>query len=79
MRQTEPIFPTSLDRLMERYMMESGTKCHFYMDGAFHHTFFYYKHHTTCFSSDGEYHDLGDADGIIVLTHPRNRRRLWRG
>ncbi len=56
--------------MMERYRMEPRTKCHFYMDGVFGHTYFYYKDRATSSSSDGEYHDPRDADGVIVHYPP---------
>jgi hypothetical protein len=52
-------------QFIEFYRMEPGTMCHLYMDGIFENTYFYYKDRTYSYSSDGEYHDVRDANGLI--------------
>jgi hypothetical protein len=40
------------------------------MDDVFGHTYFYYKDRANSFSSNDEYHNPTDADGVIVHYPP---------
>jgi hypothetical protein len=57
--------------MREHYGMLLGTKCYFYMVSLFdRHTYFNYKHRDDSSTTDGEYHDPRDSDGIVVPYRP---------
>jgi hypothetical protein len=59
--------------MKERYGMEPETKCYFYLDNLYGDTFFYYKQRDASSSSDGEYHNPRDLDGVVVHYPPAER------
>jgi hypothetical protein len=56
--------------MIERYGMEQGTKCYFYLDNLYGETFFYYKQRGVFSSCDGEFPGPRDSDGVVVHYPP---------
>jgi hypothetical protein len=60
----------SWKEMIERYGMEPGAKCYFYLDGLYGETFFHYKQRDDASSSDGEFHYPRNSDGLVVHYPP---------
>jgi hypothetical protein len=60
----------SWKEMIERYGMERGTNSYFYLDGLYRETFFHYKQWNDASSSDDEFHDLRDFNGVVIHYPP---------
>lgn len=56
--------------MIERCGMDPGAKLYFYLDGLYRETFFHYKQRNDTSSSDNEFHDPRDSDGVVVHYPP---------